>query len=546
MKISYTKSVLTVLVLVCFISVKAQYLEKEFDKIAYQTFSQNQPGGVILIAKKGNVLYKKAFGLANMELEVPMKTDMVFEIGSLTKQFTAVAILQLIEQGKLSLNDPITKYIPDYPIKENIITIHHLLSHTAGIPNYTNMEKWSSVWRQELTLSETIALFKNAPLDFKPGDEFSYSNSGYILLGYIVEKVSGLNYTTYLEEKILKPSGMLNTQFGSHDKIIKNRASGYQKSNSLVNAEYLSFSQPHAAGALMSTVDDFLLWNKALRNNTLLKKETLQLAETNYKTTTGKSINYGYGWMLNELYGSPTVEHGGGIFGFIAYALYLPKEDIFIVVFTNCDSYNPEGLAVKLAASAINKKSITTNYKHINAEKAARYVGNYKFEDNMIRTILYENNTLYSQLSGGNKMALIPISENEFAYEGVVDARIRFEINKQQVSAYLINRIIVKKGEKVLIDTSIPKEVSLSETELKKYVGDYKIAPNLIFKISYEDQHLFLQFPEQPKIQLFATSENNFFTKLVDAKFEFTIDSNNAIVSVAIKQNGQIIQAKKI
>jgi CubicO group peptidase (beta-lactamase class C family) len=543
---SYRKITLSLLISMISIVVNAQSLEKEYDAIASEIFQPNQPGGVVLIAKNGNVTYKKAFGLANMELNVPMKTDMVFEIGSITKQFTAVAILQLMEQGKLQISDPITKYIPDYPTAGASITIHQLLTHTAGIPNYTNMEKWSTVWRQELAITETIALFKNQTLDFKPGENFSYSNSGYVLLGYIIEKASGMDYETYIEEKILKPCGMQCTQFGSRNKIIKKRVSGYQMSNMLVNAEYLSFSQPHAAGALMSTVDDFLLWNKALRTNMLLKPETLQLAETNYKTKTGKSMNYGYGWLINELYGSPTIEHGGGIFGFITYALYLPKEDIYIVVFTNCDNYNPEALAVKLAATTMNKKVVRSNDNKITTELANKYVGSYKFEDNMTRSILYENNKLYSQLAGGNKIALIPIAENEFAYEGIIDASLRFESKNDTITAYLRNRIQIKEGSKIATLDKIPTEITLSAEQLLDYVGDYTIAPNSTFTISSTKQQLFLQFPGQPKIEAFATSMNNFFTKIADVKFNFVREENQKVTGVTIMQNGQNIAAKKI
>lgn len=527
-------------------TIHSQSLEKEYDIIATEIFKPNHPGGVVLISKKGNVTYKKAFGLANMELEVPMKTDMVFEIGSLTKQFTAVAILQLMEQGKLSLNDPITKYIPDYPVYERTITIHHLLTHTAGLQNYTSQDKWTSMWRMEKTLLETIDLFKNEPLDFTTGSKFNYSNAGYVLLGYIIEKVSGLSYNAYLDKNVIQAAGMKNTFCGTHSAIVKNRASGYQINSNYINAEFLSFSQIHAAGALMSTVDDLYVWNKALRNSTLLKKETLKLAETNYKTSNGAPINYGYGWFLNELYGSPTVEHGGGIFGYITYALYLPKEDIYVVVLTNCDSYNPESIAVKLAATALNKVTSTTRLTDLDSKKAARYVGSYKFEDTMVRNIIFENNVLYSQLAGGTKIRLIPIAENEFAYEGIVDAKIRFEDKKEQVTAYLINRMIVKKGEKVAVGTSLPKEISLTASEVERYVGDYKIAPNIVFQISVEGQHLFLQFPGQPKIEFFATSENLFFTKIADVMLEFTKDNNNTIISVAIKQSGQVTIAQKV
>lgn len=524
----------------------SQTLEKVYDRLAAEIFEPNQPGGVVLISKKGVVTYKKAFGLANMELAVPMKTNMIFEIGSLTKQFTAVAILQLLEQGKLQLADPITKYLPDYPIDGNTITIQHLLTHTAGVKNYTNMEKWLTTWRQDLSLTETIALFRDEPLEFKPSEKFSYSNSGYVLLGYIIEKVTGISYSNYIDEHILKPIGMRNTQFGSHKKIIKNRVCGYQMSTDLVNAEYLSFSQPHAAGALMSTVDDFLIWHKALRSNSLIKKETLQLAETNYQTTDGVAINYGYGWLLNELYGSPTIEHGGGIFGFTSYQMYLPKEDIYVVVFTNCDKYNPESLAVKLAAASMPVKTITTKKKTIAPELAAKYVGNYLFDDKMIRSIIFENNTLYSQIAGGDKMALVPITDHVFDFLGIVDSHLRFEFMNDSITAFLQNRIQVKKGHKIATTNPTPNELQLSLQQLQPYVGEYSIASNINFKVNIEQQHLVLLFTRQPKIEIFARSESQFFAKIAPVEIEFKKDENQIITSAVISQNGQHFTARKI
>lgn len=527
-----------------FFSTSAQSLSTELDKIATEHFQYNQPGGVILIAKNGNEIYKKAFGMANLENQVAMKTNMVFEIGSITKQFTAVAILQLMEQGKLQLNDPITKYLTDYPTHGKTITVHQLLTHTSGIPNYTNMPEWANVWRKELSPAETLNLFKDHSLDFEPGSKFNYSNSGFVVLGVLIEKVSGMSYAKYVEQFLLQPAGMHHTQFGNRDSIIANRAQGYQKRDTFVNAEYLSFSQPYAAGALMSTADDLLLWNKALRKGILLKKESLALATTNYKDSSQQSINYGYGFQTNSLYSSPTWEHGGGIFGFVSYAMCFPVEDLNIIILTNCDSYNPEGMATKLATIVLNKKDIAYPAIYVDATTTTNYVGNYTFDDFVTRSITLEGTTLYSQIPGGNKIKLIPISENEFAYDGIIDARIRFDRKEKGYEALLTNRIFTKKGIIKANDPEQGKEIAVNPVLLETYRGTYTIAPNFNFEMLLEKNQLYIHFPGQPQVALFATSENHFFAKLVPANFEFKKGGDGKL-SLTIRQNGQTILATK-
>lgn len=535
-----------ILGLSCMNTIIAQKLEKEIDKVALENFKKDEPGAVIFIAKNNEIIYRKAFGQANLELSVALNPDMVLEIGSISKQFTAVAILQLVEKGQLKLSDPISKFLSNFPTQGQNITIHHLLTHTSGLSNYTSDSSWSEVWRNEYSINQVIDLFKDKPLTSIPGEKFSYSNSGYVLLGAIIEKISGLTYAEYLHKNIFEPLDMKNTYYGSRSKIIKNRANGYQRNGEFVNAEYLTFTQTYAAGAIMSSVNDLYLWNRAIKNKSILSEESLKLATTNYKTTDGKFINYGYGWFLNEIDGNSTIEHGGGVFGFISYALYVPSQDIYVTVLTNFDGYNPEALAVKLASIVLNKKKAESKSIVLNSEIASKWVGTYEFDDTLIRNIIFDNNTLYSQISGGNKIPLIPISENEFIFDGIAEARIKFEMVNNEVKALIINRIIVKTGKKVKIDKSEPKAIKLSTEILNRYVGSYKIPPSLTFKVFIENQSLFVEFPGQPKIEAYATSESNFFTKLGDAKIDFVKNTDNDFYTVIIKQNGQSFKANKI
>ena len=202
-------------------------LFQHFDKILSEQFKPDEPGTTVLVARQGKVIYSKALGMANMELNVPMEMDHVFWIASIGKQFTAVAILQLMEQGKLSLRDEITKFIPDYPTQGNKITIEHLLTHTSGIPTYSGMEDPEKKLAFDCTPTEVIDFFKNLPMRFAPGTKWEYSNSGYFLLGYIIEIITGKPYAEYLEENFFRPLGMINSRFASNKNIVKNRVGAY-------------------------------------------------------------------------------------------------------------------------------------------------------------------------------------------------------------------------------------------------------------------------------------------------------------------------------
>jgi len=334
-------------------SAFTQTLESKIDSLLDLTFTADGPGAVFLVAKAGQPVYLKAFGLANLELEVPMTPENVFEIGSMTKQFTAVSILLLEEQGKLQLDDLITKFIPDYPTHGKTITIHHLLTHTSGIKSFTGMKSLRTIERQDLTPKELVDFFKNEPMDFEPGAEFKYNNSGYVILGYVIELVSGQSYADFVQEHIFQKLGMNASQYASHTQVIPNRAYGYHQKGHYVNKNYVSLSLPYASGSLMSGANDLLIWNEALKNDRLLKAETKAKLFRSYSLNNGDKINYGYGWHIVSLGESASYEHGGSIFGFKSMGVYLPDQDIYVVGLTNCDCNSPTAIARLIAELAM-------------------------------------------------------------------------------------------------------------------------------------------------------------------------------------------------
>lgn len=333
-------------------------IEKKLDILLTKEFSRTQPGCVVLIAKHGQVLYEKAFGSANLELSVSMKSNMVFNVGSITKQFTAVAILQLAEENKLSLQDSLQKFIHNFPSKGSTITIENLLTHTSGIKSYEEIDHTSqNIERWDFTPEQLIDNFKNYPLNFEPGTQFSYSNSGYYLLGYIIEKISGKPYQKYIQDKIFNPLGLKCSYFDDGKTIIPKRVNGYYRDDSAFkNAEYWSPTIEYAHGGLISNAEDILKWHNALYSYKILGKEILQKATTPYKLKDGTLSEYGYGWFIRTASdGVKSIEHEGGVSGFLANEIYFPQQDIFIVILCNSQDVPIEDLSAKVSNIILGK-----------------------------------------------------------------------------------------------------------------------------------------------------------------------------------------------
>lgn len=310
----------------------------KLDKLISAYTEYGKFNGSVLVAEKGNVIYKKGFGFADMEWNIPNQPDTKHRLGSITKQFTSMLIMQLVEQGKLKLDVPISTYLPDYPKKNgDVITIHHLLTHSSGTPNMTSFPGFvKDIMPNSYSPAQLVNLFADSTLQFKPGERFNYSNSGYILLGYIIEKVTGKSYEQVLQENIFTPLKMNNTGYDHYGPLLKNRARGYEKNGRLfVNAKFIDMSVPYAAGSLYSTVEDLSLWDQALYGSQLLRKENMDLLFTNHIS------GYGYGWGVGEMRLGNTTErketvgHEGGINGFNTQLTRIPSDRSFIVLLNN-------------------------------------------------------------------------------------------------------------------------------------------------------------------------------------------------------------------
>jgi CubicO group peptidase (beta-lactamase class C family) len=314
---------------------------------------QKQFMGSVLVAKPAGVLLSKGYGYANLEWDVPNSPSSKFRLGSITKQFTAACILLLEERGKLKTSDLVKKYMPDAPAAWDKITIFHLLTHTSGIPNFTSFPDYGPTKTLPSPAEKTVARFRDKPLDFQPGDKWSYSNSGFVLLGYLIGKISGESYEKFVQENIFSPLGMHDSGYDSYSEIIKHRASGYTPHDSgMINASYLDMSIPGGAGGLYSTTEDLLRWERSLFGGKVLSAESLRKMTTPYKG------NYGFGLFITEANGIKVIDHAGGIDGFNTFLAYYPSDQLVVVVLANLNGKEPEEIARKLAQVAHGESDV--------------------------------------------------------------------------------------------------------------------------------------------------------------------------------------------
>ncbi len=319
------------------------------DQIVQSYVSAKTFMGTVLVARGGEVVFSKGYGMANLEWDVPNSSPTKFRLGSVTKQFTAASILLLEERGKLKVEDPVKKYMPDAPAAWDKITIFHLLTHTSGIPSFTSFPDYRQTEPFETTPEKLVARFRDKLLEFAPGEKWSYSNSGYVLLGYLIEKISGQSYATFVQENIFTPLGMKDSGYDSNSEIIPHRASGYTPSkDGPVNAGFIHMSIPFSAGSLYYTTEDLLKWERGLFGGSVLSAASLQ------KMTTPFRHDYAFGVGVHTTGGHKMIDHGGGIEGFNTHLAYYPEDQLTVVVLGNLNGPASE-IAGKLGAVALGQ-----------------------------------------------------------------------------------------------------------------------------------------------------------------------------------------------
>ena len=373
------------LLLGCLAASTLSFADPVDDYINAQMKAQQVPGVVVEIAKDGKVIKKKAYGLADLELNVPMQPDDYFEIGSITKQFTAVCMCQLLEQGKVSLDDPISKYVDGTPDSWKDIKIHNLLNQNTGLKDYALVPHLGLL--DEYDMATWLSTMKTLPLDFPTGSTWAYSNTNYVLLGMVIEKASGQKYAAYLSEHVLKPAGLTHTSILDPDAIIANRAHGYYKGGPTLQRGRQSMISTVSDGALISTADDLIAWEAALHGGKLMKPESYKLMTSAGALANGRTRQYGFGTFLESLGEKPFLGHHGASSGYSAGTGYFPTSHLSVVILTNIYAINgmkavkdiatlidlslkPEAVAIKTDTDSSRTDRIKTALQKLGAGDA--------------------------------------------------------------------------------------------------------------------------------------------------------------------------------
>jgi CubicO group peptidase (beta-lactamase class C family) len=510
---------------------------------AYYTTLMNKeaPGIAVLVSKDGKIWYERGFGYADIKGRKVVTPNTKFRIGSVTKQFTAAAILKLQEQNLLSVNDKLSKYIPDFP-RGDEVTIHHLLTHTSGIHSYTSKPDFISNVTRTISEDSLIYSFKNDPYDFNPGENFMYNNSGYFLLGYIIGKVSGKPYGEYLKQTFFDHLQMSNTGVHYAGIQLEEEAHGYaSNSGKYDDAINWDMSWAGAAGALYSTLHDLDKWNTALHSGKVLNESSLKAALTPVTLKNGEkpAMNYGYGLMTGKYRGLDLIQHGGGLHGFISQLVYFPKQKLSIVMFSNSmnpeANFDPNKIAEAFVWNEMDKQG-SNKVATIPIDILKRYTGRYDFMNSAVMQITLEDNKLFAQLSGQGKYEIFPSSQNEFFWK-IVDARIKFIENESGVVDHAVfNQNGQELNVKKLKEDSI---VTIDPALLDQYTGKYKFINDMVITISKEKDKLFAQPTGQNKLQLFPVSDKEFVLKEVNAKLSFMKDENGKVNKAKLHMNGR-------
>lgn len=401
----------------------AQEIKTKIDEYMNAAARVNHFTGSILVARDGKPVVSKGYGMGNIELNVPNTPQTVFRLGSVTKQFTGLAIVMLQERGKLNVNDSICKYFTDCPATWQPMTIKNLLTHTAGLANYTNFPDFSKIAGQPTTVAEVIARFRDKPLEFAVGEKYAYSNSGYYLLGAIIEKVTGKSYADFLQENIFAPLGMKQTAYDDPLVIVKNRADGYgRKGDDFINAASFEITNAYAAGALHSSTEDLLLWDQALYTEKLASRKSLDEAFTPLKS------GYGYGWNIGKKFDRPVIAHGGSIYGFATHIARYPADRVTVIVLSNNEAAPAGEIANNLAAIVFGAAfEFPKERKEIQvaAQTLEKYVGDYELAPNLVLTVTLENGKLMGQAPTRPKFEIYAETETDF-FVKAINAQITF------------------------------------------------------------------------------------------------------------------------
>lgn len=399
------------------------------------------PGLTVAVARGGEVVFARGYGRADVEMDVGAGPQTVYKVGSITKQFTAALVMRLVENGRMSLDDEITKYLPDYPVQGHHVTIRHLLNHTSGIKAFRVLhEENRQRFRLDLTYQEMVDLYGKQPFEFNPGERYAYNNMAFYLLGEIIARVTGTTYAEHLQRELLGPLGLERTVYCDDKLVIPHRAQGYEyEGRQIIHARYLSTRNAGAAGSLCSTVGDMVRWTHLLHGGQVVSAASLREMTAPTRLASGDTSGYGLGLQLGALGNHEQIYHGGGANGFVSMLAYYPERDVTVAVLANSANARPDQLLKALARAALDAE---LRDLPVTAEDAARYEGTYAWTVNGApreMRVHGENGTLMAHPAGGRPFALRSQGAHEFVPAVDDDLRVVFTVQDGRATGFALH-----------------------------------------------------------------------------------------------------------
>lgn len=528
-------------------------LRAKADAILEAAFPANGPGGAAIITRGGDTIYAAGRGLADVEARRPITPDTIFRLGSITKQFTAAVILQLVQEGRISLDDPVSRFFPDYPQPGASATIRQLLNHVSGIQSYTDIPGWmvEENTNRPYTTAQMIALFRDRPSQTPPGQAWAYNNSGYVLLGAIIEQATGKPWYQAVADRIARPLGLSTIGYGVDRESSPAMARGYtDRDGNVQPALRIHMSVPHAAGALVGTVGDLAKWAHPLHHGRVVSPALYTAMTAPASLPEGRTHAYGFGLGFGDIRGRSTIGHGGGIFGFSTDSIYIPSEDLFVAVFANSDdpASPPSLVARRLAALALGDPYLTFTRAEVDPQTLAPLFGAYRIGDGDVSRFFFpREGKLYTARDGGPDLEVFAAGGDLFFYGSNSLTWFRIERRADGAHVMEMHQDGNNEAERAVRTGDVPAEpaaASVSREVLLSYVGHYLTqGPEADVAIG-EGGVLTVQLSGQPPIPLRPTSDTEFIVQGVGARIFFHSE-NGRVNRFVIHQGGRELEARR-
>lgn len=528
-----------IFILLSFLASSAAYGQsatEKADSLMNYLIPNNEHAVSVLVTKDNEVLYSKTKGIAQPEISADNNT--IFRIGSVTKQFTAVAILKLVAMNKLKLDDKLNKFIEDFP-RGDEVTIHHLLTHTSGIKSYTDEPGFIERVKKSVATNKLINEIKELGYDFNPGEQWKYNNSGYYLLGYIIETVSGKSYEEFLKEHLFEPAGMSNSGVYVNKRKYANEAIGFEAEEETVKKS-LDWNMTWAGGAgnIYSTCADLAKWNQALYSYKIVDKGLLLKALTPVTLNDGTTNDYGYGISIGKYRGQTRYAHSGGLHGFLSYLCYYPELDATVAVLSNASPVFrtiPTNVALNLSDFMLKDELVFDKEVAVDFDDYDKYLGEFAYQRGAIMTVTRSDEHLYAQLSGQMKFEIFPKGDHAFFWK-IVEAEVKFHFNESGEVDYVTHR--QGGGEFDAPKMEERKAIEMDSELFESYAGEYDLNGRNI-KVWQENGKFLTQIQGQPTFTILPKSKKKFFITTMNVEIEFDPEG------LTIYQAGNEIVAKK-